>query len=85
MCTDSHMVVHRYNVPLLMHSAGSDRTVWSNYHVDFCSTSVSDCKLETIDGSFHNILYEKDQYRNTALTKAFAFFDKHATEPARHP
>jgi len=58
--------------PVLIFSAGSDRVVSVEAQKSIC-TSMPNCKLETIEGSFHEILKETDSIRSI-FWKAFDKF-----------
>ena len=63
-------------VPVLLIQAGNDYLVNLKPHEKFCKNMGSLCKIITIDDAYHELFFEKDIYRNKALSVMFEFFEK---------
>lgn len=60
-------------VPMLLIQAGEDKVVNPGRQNEFCNLAKK-CKVITVPGARHEILMEKDEYRNTALKLINEFF-----------
>ncbi len=65
------------NIPLLVVQAGADQIVSNQDQLRFInklSRTNANAALVTVDGAKHEVLFEKDQYRNQALDAITTFF-----------
>jgi lysophospholipase len=65
------------NIPLLVVQAGADQIVSNQDQLRFInklSGTNANAALVTVDGAKHEVLFEKDQYRNQALDAITTFF-----------
>ncbi|MCP4323890.1 MAG: alpha/beta fold hydrolase [Psychromonas sp.] len=68
----------KIEIPLIIFEAGDDSIVTNEGQKAFFS-NVTNCKLSrflTIKGSKHEILLERDEYRNIAMNHALQFFSE---------
>ncbi len=61
------------SIPLLIFQAEADRIVRKEAQTDFCSRARH-CERVPYAGAYHEILMEKDEVRNDAMTRLQAFF-----------
>jgi lysophospholipase len=61
------------NVPMLLFQAGSDTLVEPGAQNRYCDEAAR-CQMVAYDGSYHEVLMERDAIRNDALTKAIRFY-----------
>ncbi|MGH6917270.1 MAG: alpha/beta fold hydrolase [Geminicoccaceae bacterium] len=68
---------HKIDVPVLLLQAGADLVVTAQGQRDFCTNlnavQPDHCRLEVIDGGYHELFIESDDYRIPALTKIIDF------------
>jgi lysophospholipase len=68
---------HKIDVPVLLLQAGADLVVTPKGQRDFCknlnAVQPDRCRLEVIDGGYHELFIESDAYRIPALTKIIDF------------
>ena len=64
-------------IPLLLIQAGSEKIVSNDAQLKFINKlkkTNSACQFKTIEGSRHEVLFEKDEYRNQTLDAINQFF-----------
>ncbi|MCG9651207.1 alpha/beta fold hydrolase [Vibrio brasiliensis] len=79
-CKQCYLMTRHLNTPLLVMQAGEDKIVSNQAQQQFMrklAKTHSDCAFEIIEGAKHELLFEKDQYRNQALDLTLAFFENH--------
>lgn len=69
----SKQYIDKIQIPFLILQAGRELVVDNSGSDEVCK-KTSLCQLEIIEGSLHNILMEKDLYRNIAMKKINSFF-----------
>ncbi|WP_221793140.1 alpha/beta fold hydrolase [Aquisediminimonas sediminicola] len=74
-------MLERIDTPLLMMMAGRDRLV-ANRATQAAAARLADVRTLMIDGAFHELLRETDQYRDQAMNAIDAFLDDVAPRPA---
>lgn len=65
---------HLLSQKTLLLQAGAD-TVVDNRQQDLISRKIPNCHLVTIDGARHELLLERDEYRNLAMQNIFSFIE----------
>ncbi|MBW3698555.1 alpha/beta fold hydrolase [Vibrio sp. T187] len=73
------LLTRQIKIPLLLVQAGGDRIVSNQAQVRFIKKLAKTnphCLFESVEGAQHEVLFEKDQYRNQSLDAIFHFFDK---------
>jgi lysophospholipase len=77
--------LHKLTAPILMMQSGSDTIVSNEAQNTFCQklhqhnpTSCPDGIPFTINNAFHELLFEKDEYRTPAIKKALGWFKAHS-------
>lgn len=73
----------KLSTPVLLQQAkdtgdGSDGIVINTEQTKFCTDACGSCTLTSYSESEHNIWFEKDSIRTTALNEAYNFYDAHA-------
>lgn len=66
--------------PLLILQAGDDKVVSNCDQLKFYNKVIKnnhDCVLKVIENSRHEILFEKDEYRNQALDSILSFYRRY--------
>ncbi|WP_375751885.1 alpha/beta fold hydrolase [Vibrio sp. HN007] len=69
----------KLTLPFLLLQASGEVIVSNkdqNKFIDKLRKTNEQARLEVVQGSRHEIFFENDEYRNTALTKLFSFFNK---------
>lgn len=66
----------KLKTPVLILQAGEEHIVVSGRQNEVCS-KAPDCRISVFEGSFHEILMERDPIRGRALREARAFFERH--------
>ncbi|KNY42780.1 lysophospholipase [Vibrio harveyi] len=75
------LLTRQIKVPVLLVQSGNDRIVSNaaqQRFIDKLSKTNPNASLVSIAGAEHEILFEKDQYRNQALDAVFAFMREHS-------
>ncbi|NOH72187.1 alpha/beta fold hydrolase [Vibrio pectenicida] len=73
-----HLMARHIKIPLLLLQAGNDKIVSNHDQSTFFKKLAKNnfnCVLKHINHSRHEILFEKDEYRNQALDTMLTFFD----------
>jgi lysophospholipase len=77
--------ISQLNTPILLLQAGKDCIVSPQAQYDFCQRlnalqpqSCPNGVPRKIDGAYHELFFETDEYRNTALKQTLAWFKQHA-------
>lgn len=71
------LMTRQIKVPLLLVQAGNDRIVSNQAHVQFIkklAKTNADCAFKIVHGSQHEVLFEKDEFRNQGLDAINHFF-----------
>ena len=74
--------IERMNTPILILQAGADSIVDNNAQNDFCAALQQHKKLCStgspirINGAYHELFFEKDVYRQQAITTALSWLQK---------
>lgn len=71
-------MAQQIQVPVLLLQAGADQAVSNDAQVEFCKTLASHCaggQVQRIEGAKHELLFERDDYRNQAMSKLSQFFE----------
>ncbi|UAA39209.1 alpha/beta fold hydrolase [Paraneptunicella aestuarii] len=63
----------KIKTPTLVLQAGADSIIDNKSHKPVCDR-IPQCRFEIINKARHELLMEKDEYRNPALQKALSFF-----------
>lgn len=66
----------KIKVPVLLIQSGNDYLVNLKPQEEFCSKLGDLCKMVPVDEAYHELFFEKDIYRNKALSAMFEFFEK---------
>ncbi|WP_299692042.1 alpha/beta fold hydrolase [uncultured Vibrio sp.] len=65
-------------IPLLLIQAGAEKVVCNVAQVKFINKlkkTNAECQLKAVEGASHELLFEKDEYRNQALDAINQFFE----------
>jgi lysophospholipase len=75
----------KLSAPILVMQSGSDTVVSNEAQNTFCeqlhqlkSVSCPQGKPFTLEGAFHELMFEQDQYRTPAIRKALEWFTEHS-------
>ena len=75
-----HLMARHIKSPLLILQAGDDKIVSNCDQVKFYKKVIKnnhECVLKIIDHARHEILFEKDEYRNQALDSILSFYSRY--------
>lgn len=70
-------LAQQIQVPVLILQAGADQAVSNDAQVQFCKELSAHCangQVQRIEGAKHELLFERDELRNQAMSKISAFF-----------
>lgn len=74
------LMTRHLKAPLLVLQASEDKIVSNQDQIRFMkklAKTNTQCAMKIIHGSRHEVLFEKDEYRNDALDTILTFFDHH--------
>lgn len=75
-----HLMTRQIKVPLLLLQASSDQIVSNQDQLKFIKKLAKtnyQCALKIIYSSRHEVLFEKDEYRDQALDATLSFFNQY--------
>lgn len=81
-CKQCLLMTRHLKTPLLILQAGDDQIVANDAQTQLARKLIKTnprSKLVTIDGARHELLFERDEYRNRTLDEILAFFDQHGS------
>ena len=79
-CKQCYQMTRQIKVPLLVMQAGDDQIVSNQAQVQFMkklAKTHTQCAFKIIHEAKHELLFEKDEYRNQALDSTLTFFNQH--------
>ncbi|KGY11016.1 lysophospholipase [Vibrio tubiashii] len=79
-CKQCYLMTRHLKQPLLVMQAGEDQIVSNPAQFQFMkklARTNTQCAFKIIQGAKHELLFEKDEYRNQALDATLAFFERH--------
>ncbi|MDN3608773.1 alpha/beta fold hydrolase [Vibrio ostreicida] len=75
-----HLMTRHIGIPLLLLQAGNDKIVSNPDQTRFIrklTKTNNQCEMKVIEQSLHELLFEKDHYRNQALDAILSFFARY--------
>lgn len=74
---EAQQLASKIAIPILLLQAGEDTIVDADGHHCFARRAEAFCRLEKIEGAYHELLVESDEYRNQAMRMSLLFFDEY--------